>query len=151
MVHASLGPEVRRADLADVARIGAIVHRAFGIYLDRMERPPRPMLRDYQSIVAGGDVWVCGAPIAALVCLGSEEGALLVDILAVDPEAQGQGLGRHLLDFAEAQARDRAFVRVVLYTNAAMHENIALYAHLGYVVRDPPVDGYDRVCLSKDL
>ena len=56
-----------------------------------------------------------------------------IDNIAVDPARQGQGLGRRLLDHAAREARRRHLPAVELYTNAAMTENLAMYARMGFV------------------
>jgi ribosomal protein S18 acetylase RimI-like enzyme len=76
----------------------------------------------------------------------------LLDNIAVPPERQGQGHGRVLLDFAEAEARRRGWDAVTLYTHALMTENIALYQARGYVERERRREkGFDRVYMVKRL
>ena len=48
---------------------------------------------------------VAGAPVMGLVVLLAEADHLLLDNVAVDPVAQGQGVGRALIDFAAAEVR----------------------------------------------
>jgi len=57
---------------------------------------------------------------------------LLLDNVAVDPNHQGKGIGRALIDFAEQEARRRGHAEIRLYTHQSMHENIVLYPRLGY-------------------
>jgi ribosomal protein S18 acetylase RimI-like enzyme len=59
--------------------------------------------------------------------------AYLVDNLAIEPTRQGGGLGRRLLDHAVREAARLRLPAVRLYTNVAMTENQAIYAHLGFV------------------
>lgn len=61
-----------------------------------------------------------------------ESDAMLLDNVAITPAAQGLGLGRKMLEFAEQTASDRGYRRIRLYTNEAMTENIALYSRIGY-------------------
>lgn len=60
--------------------------------------------------------------------------------LGVAPDLRGQGVGRWLLRFAESAA-DRDCDRVVLFTGAESHGNIALYESEGY--RREPSAGED--------
>jgi N-acetylglutamate synthase-like GNAT family acetyltransferase len=101
----SAGPAIRQADEADLPVIEEIITAAYSKYLARMDRPPAPMLRDYALAVEQGAVWVVGTPIAGLISLSLADDSLLVENLAVHPAAQGAGLGRVLMDFAEQQAR----------------------------------------------
>jgi GNAT superfamily N-acetyltransferase len=55
-----------------------------------------------------------------------------VEILAVAPEAVGRGLGRMLLEAAEAWARDRGYGAIGLNVFAANDRARAVYDHLGY-------------------
>ena len=57
---------------------------------------------------------------------------MLLDNVAVAPAAQGLGLGRRLLEFAEHTAVALGYRYIRLYTNEAMTENIALYSKIGY-------------------
>ena len=81
-----------------------------------------------------------------------QEDHLLLDNVAVAPEAQGQGVGRILLDFAETAARSSGFSELRLYTHQMMHENILLYARLGWTETGRYAQGgFDRVFFRKTL
>ncbi|XMA39437.1 GNAT family N-acetyltransferase [Streptomyces albogriseolus] len=61
--------------------------------------------------------------------------------LAVAPDLRGLGVGRWLLHRAESAAAEGCR-RVVLFTGAASHRNIALYRQQGYVaLPDAQEDG----------
>jgi GNAT superfamily N-acetyltransferase len=78
--------------------------------------------------------------------------SLLVENLAVRPEAQGTGAGRALMDFAERRARQLELTRLTLYTHVVMTENQAIDTHLGYrEVERRTADGYHRVYMEKPL
>lgn len=143
---------MRRAQRDDVLRVGEVVPRAYGKYLDRMDRVPAPVARDYSDAIARGLVWVCGEPIHSVVSLAEDDGGLLIENAAVLPEIQGQGMGRCLMQFAEQEAQRRGFDLVRLYTNEVMTENISVYSRLGYrEVRRSVEDGYRRVFFEKSL
>ena len=55
-----------------------------------------------------------------------------VDILVVAREAEGNGVGRALMDHVEGWARDRAFREVVLDVFADNQGAIAFYERQGY-------------------
>lgn len=65
-----------------------------------------------------------------------EDGGPLIENVAVNPAAQGRGLGRCLLAFAEDQARALGLSALRLYTNEKMTSNIALYERLGHVITE---------------
>jgi hypothetical protein len=49
---------IRPATRDDVPAIGDIVERAYGVYVDRLGREPRPMRDDYDERVRETDVFV---------------------------------------------------------------------------------------------
>lgn len=149
-----MGAAIRPAVRADRARIEAIVAAAYRPYLERMGRPPAPMLDDYSRRIEDGQTFVLeqDGTILGILVLEDHADRLLLDNIAVDPNCHGQGLGRRLISFTEAEAGRRGFASVRLYTNEVMVENIALYRRLGYQETGRlQVDGYDRVYLQKDL
>ncbi len=145
---------IRPAVAADAARIAAIVEAAYRPYLERMDRRPAPMDDDYAARIAEGLTFVLEADgeIGGILVLETHADHLLLDNLAVDPARHGQGLGRRLLAFTEAEARRRGYGAVELFTNEVMVENIAFYRRLGYVETGRKRDrGYDRVFFRKTL
>jgi ribosomal protein S18 acetylase RimI-like enzyme len=145
-------PVIRRANEADLPVVKDIINAAYSKYLARMDLPPAPMLRDYEPAVEQGELWVAGVPVAGLISLIPAADGLLVENLAVHPAAQGAGLGRALMDFAEQQARTLRLPRLVLYTHELMTENQAIYAHLGYQETGRRTeDGRQRVFMQKEL
>lgn len=77
---------------------------------------------------------------------------MLLDNVAVSPEAQGRGYGRKLLEFAEQSAADAGYDSISLYTNEAMVENIALYSRIGFIETHRAEEkGLRRIYMSKSL
>jgi ribosomal protein S18 acetylase RimI-like enzyme len=124
---------IRPARSSDLPSLSGIAERAYGVYVERMGRRPRPMDDDYaEQVEAGGTFVADDDGVAGMIVLELARDHLLIANVAVDPARQREGIGRALLAFAESYARqnDRTVVR--LYTNVAMTENIALYKRLGY-------------------
>jgi ribosomal protein S18 acetylase RimI-like enzyme len=143
---------IRKATAADLPSIQKIITEAYEKYLPRMDRPPAPMLRDYAPAVEEGTLWVTGNPVTGLISLTPAGDSLLIENVAVHPSAQGTGLGRRLMDFAELQAARLKLTRLTLYTNEVMTENHAIYARLGYREIGRLVeDGYRRVYMEKPV
>ncbi len=145
---------IRPALASDVARIQAIVDQAYAIYVPRIGKKPGPMLDDYQARVAEGAVWVAeqDGQVAGILVLLPEADHLLLDNVAVAPEAHGKGVGRALVAFAEDEARRRGHAEIRLYTHEKMTENIAMYPRLGYAeTHRAQQAGYDRVFFRKKL
>jgi len=149
-----VGPHIRPAVAADVPRIEAIVETAYTKYVARIGKKPGPMLDDYRARVAQGNAWVAevdGAVVGLLVLL-PEPGYLLLDNVAVAPEAHGKGVGRALIAFAEDETRRRGHAEIRLYTHEKMVENIAMYPRLGYEeTHRAEQAGYQRVFMRKRL
>jgi ribosomal protein S18 acetylase RimI-like enzyme len=123
---------IRPADAADLPAVERIVRDAYTKYIARIGKPPGPMLDDYAALIRGHQVWVAGTPVQGAIVLLAEPDHLLLDNVAVDPAAQGTGLGRALIAFAEAEARRRGYTELRLYTHEKMTENIALYRRTGW-------------------
>jgi ribosomal protein S18 acetylase RimI-like enzyme len=147
------GPlSLRRANAADLPAIKAVIDAAYARYLTRMDKPPGPMLRDYGPSVEDGTTWVAGSPVTAVLTLYPGDDHMLIENIAVDPTAQGRGLGRALMGFAEQEAARLGLTRMTLYTHEVMTENQAIYTHLGYTeVERRTEDGYRRIYMEKWL
>ena len=146
---------IRRAEPCDRAAVETIVRDAYAHYIARIGKPPGPMLDDYAALIAAGAVSVVetdDGEIAAIIVLLRNSDHLLLDNIAVRRDRQGQGLGRRLIAFAEAEAHRLGFREIRLYTHQMMTENIALYARLGFIETGRGRDaGYDRVFMTKPL
>jgi ribosomal protein S18 acetylase RimI-like enzyme len=146
---------IRRARPGDRAAVEAIVAAAYAPYIELIGKPPGPMLDDYGALIAQGAVSVletADGRIGAILVLLPKPDHLLLDNIAVRPERQGQGLGRRLIEFAEAEARRLGHRELRLYTHEKMVENIALYRRLGFLETGRGHEaGYDRVFMTKHL
>jgi len=147
-VHITLAHAGQEAD------IRALVRGAYAMYVPRMGKEPGPMLDDYAARIAEGAVYVLesvGVIRGVLVLLDFPD-YLLLDNLAVDTSSQGRGLGRILIDFAEAEALRRGYSEIRLYTHETMTENIAMYPRLGYAESHRVTEkGYARVYMRKKI
>jgi ribosomal protein S18 acetylase RimI-like enzyme len=146
--------EIRPARPGDLAAVEAIVRSAYARYVPIIGREPGPMLDDYQALIEAGHVHVLSDDegLRGVLVLIPEEQALLLDNVAISPDAQGRGHGRALIAFAERIARERGLGAIRLYTNEAMTENIALYRRLGFVETGRREEaGFRRVYMAKAL
>lgn len=145
---------IRLATPADLPGVRYIVEAAYAPYIARIGRRPGPMLDDYASLIATGRVHVAGRADAAegVLVLIPQTDALLLDNVAVAPAAQGVGIGRTMMEFAERTALAAGYGSIRLYTNEAMSENIVLYARLGYTETHRVEEkGLRRVYMRKAL
>lgn len=145
-------PIIRLASPDDAAVVAALVASAYGHYVARLGRKPAPMLNDYAAQIEVGSIHLLceGATIMGLCVLVSEDDALFLENIAVDPRFQKHGHGGRLLDFAEDQTRARGLPRLRLCTNVLMTENLAIYAHRGFVETGRGMQG-QRVDMSKPI
>ena len=147
-------PTVRSATATDADAVAACVNSAFSRYIERIGKPPAPMLLDFPAVIAENKVWVAEiAGIVAGVLIQYEtESGFYIDTVAVLPEWHGKGVGRTLLVFAEEEALRRGYRSLYLCTNAKMTENQVLYPKIGYVEYERKIDqGYDRIFYRKQL
>ena len=149
------GPaSIRSATPDDTDRIRAIARAAYVKYVARIGREPAPMVADFATLIAAGHVIVAedGDGIKGYMIGWPEADAYFIDNIAVDPVYQGQGLGRYLIECAATEANRLRLPAVRLYTNAAMTENLAMYAHIGFVETDRATEhGFQRVHLRWNL
>jgi ribosomal protein S18 acetylase RimI-like enzyme len=139
---------------ADAGAITALVDEAYGHYVERIGRKPGPMTWDYADMIRAWDVTVAesGGAIVGLLMVGPTDEGYVVENVAVDPSHQGTGLGRILLELAEAKARSAGFDSIYLFTHEKMTENQALYAKIGYLEYERRVEmGLSRVFMRKQL
>jgi GNAT superfamily N-acetyltransferase len=145
---------LRPAELGDVDALRGIAVAAYQRYVPRIGQPPAPMTTDYAQAVRRGQAWVAveGGKVIGFAILIAQPGYLLLDSVAVRPDAQGRGIGTRLLDLAEDHARSLHLGEIRLYTNEAMTENLSYYPRLGYVeAHRAEQDGFRRVYFRKPL
>jgi ribosomal protein S18 acetylase RimI-like enzyme len=146
--------KLRPATVADAPRLSEVVRSAYGHYVERLGRRPRPMTDDYADVVRNQSVTVAerDGEIVGLIVLGVGDEGFVVDNVAVDASQQGRGVGRTLLEHAEVAARDAGFDSIYLYTHELMTENQALYSKIGYVEYDRRLnEGACLVYMRKEL
>jgi len=146
---------IRPARPEEAAALRTLVRAAYARWVPLISREPAPMTDDYAARIAAGQAFVLEAVdgrMLGAVVLEDKPDALLLDNIAIDPEMQGQRLGRILMDFVEAEARRRGYRLIRLYTNAAMEANLRLYEHLGFVETHRVMEGaFRRVYMEKRL
>ncbi|MFG1707137.1 GNAT family N-acetyltransferase [Nonomuraea sp. M3C6] len=142
---------MRLACPEDQAAVERLVHDAYSPWIEVVGMRPVPMEADYGALVGAGLVHVTD-DLDGLIVLVPEDGVLLVENVAVDPERHGRGLGRGLMAYAEEEARRLGLPALRLYTNVKMASNIALYESLGYVETGRQgVKGRSAVMMRKEL
>jgi len=148
-------PIIRRAVLADEAAVRACAVAAYTRYIAAIGRPPAPMVADFGAQIAAGIIHVAtgtGGQVQGFVVFFAKGEAMVLENVAVHPDAAGQGIGRALIAACETAARQAGLRAVDLYTNAKMTENLSIYPRLGYARTGRRMeDGFDRVYFRKTL
>jgi GNAT superfamily N-acetyltransferase len=145
-------PTIRPAEPGEATAIRDLVQRAYAPRVTVIGQRPAPMDDDYSHHITAGEVFVLAIDgvITALVVLIPRPDHLLLDNIAVEPNRAGQGLGRRMMRFAEAEASRQGRGELRLFTHARMVRNVDLYMRLGFVeTHRASVDGFDRVFMSK--
>ena len=146
--------QIRHAVEGDESDVRACVEAAYGPYVERIGKPPAPMLDDYTTLIKNevAHVAILEGRLVGLIVLWPEEVHLYVDNIAVLPEAQGTGVGGALLRFADQEAQRVGLSEIRLYTHAKMVENIQYYLRKGFHETHRATDaGYQRVYFSRCL
>lgn len=128
-------PVVRRATAGDVEKLTVLARAAYARHVPAIGREPMPMSADWGQLLREQEIWIVDGPTGeAVASLALDIGPDHVTIwsVAVAPTQQRNGIGRRLLDFAEARARELGRTELRLFTNALMEGNVALYRRLGY-------------------
>ncbi|WP_286914674.1 MULTISPECIES: GNAT family N-acetyltransferase [unclassified Pseudomonas] len=133
---------VRPARHDDVAQLMAIERSAAHAFA---QRPELAWLADaevlgedaHQRFIDSGCSWVAQAAqgqALGFLCASQQGQALHVEELSVRLQAQGQGIGRRLLDEAVAAARHRGLRELTLTTFADVPWNAPFYSRYGFEV-----------------
>lgn len=144
----------RPATPEDEPAIRACARAAYARYVADIGREPAPMRADYAAHITRGEAHVAedGGGFLGYVVFFPEDGAMMLDSVAVMPGAEGQGIGRRLIALCEEAALAGGLPAVRLYTNAKMTGNLTLYPRLGFVRTGRRTEnGFDRVFFEKRL
>ena len=127
---------IRRARALDVETVARISAQAYtAAYVLVVGRAPKPATEDYAPWIATNDVWLLevSGEVRGLIVLERRPDHLYIYSIAIEPEFQGQGHARELLQFADDEARGMGVDTVRLHTNPRMARNVLLYQGNGYV------------------
>jgi tRNA threonylcarbamoyladenosine biosynthesis protein TsaE len=100
-------------------------------------------VRDDLAACGGAIAEVDGEPVGCLRWELTPEGSFHVRRVAVTPNAQGRGIGRALMIWAEQEAGKRRCGTVTVGVRLDLPGNLAFYDSLGYeIVGEHSHDGY---------
>ncbi len=124
---------VRRASLHDAAAVRDCLGAAYAEAAGRL--PDLPSMTDgVEEDIACQEVWVAERKrqVIGVVILAPTDAFMHLTNVAVRPQARGLGLGRHLLELAQSEARRHGLGQLRLATHAGMTEAVALYRRTGW-------------------
>ena len=115
----------------------ALIQRAFAFMEQRIDPPSSLNRMDAEGLARKAENETCflahdGRQITGCVFCRSAGNALYISKLAVDPAHQGKGIGKALMDRAEAEARELGLPALTLETRVELVENHALFASMGF-------------------
>jgi len=130
---------IRKAAVSDAEALGECMHAAYVIYKSRLGgKTLPPMAVDYEEEIRLYPVWFAesdGTLVGGLILMPEDDQMTIANV-AVHPRFQGNGLGRDLMEFGEAEAKKQGYSELRLATHILLTENISLYVHLGWSETD---------------
>lgn len=110
---------------------------------------------DESVFARGGAIFIAKAGNTRIGCCAAiphDDETIEVAKLAVDPAAQGQGIGRRLVDAALAFGIERGFRRGVLTSSSKLVAALKLYESVGFRYREmPSVRPYETADVYMEL
>ncbi len=126
---------IRKAVMSDAELLNECMKAAYKIYTSRLGgKTLPPMMVDYKEEIRSFPVWIAesnGTLVGGLILM-PETGHMTIANIAVHPQFQGNGLGRGLMEFGEAEAKQKGYSELHLATHILLTENLSLYSHLGW-------------------
>jgi putative acetyltransferase len=128
---------------AEHAGAFAALNRAWLVQHGLLEQADEEQLADPWGhiLTPGGQIFVVlrnGEVLGTCAVVPHEPGVVELAKLAVDPAAQGQGLGRRLIEACLRHARAQGARRVVLESSSRLGAALRLYEAFGFVRRPMP-------------
>ncbi len=129
-----------RAGPADSDAVVALQRAAYARNRVLLGVEPLPLLADYQAILRDKLVWLAlndeldRSSVVGVLVLERRAADLMIESIATDPAVQGRGLGRAMLEAAEAQARSLGYDVIRLYTGARLTHLTDWYGRHGFTV-----------------
>lgn len=149
-----MAPIFRPARTDEGPLLREITRIAYAKWVEPIGREPRPMVADHDAAVREHVVEFVemDGKVVAAVELVPCDGHLLIENIAVRPEAQRRGLGDTILERAEQVARALKLPVMRLYTHSRMGSNVDWYLKRGYAIeREEPFGNGNRVHFVKTL
>ena len=143
---------IRSEDAGEVLTIQRAAFVSEAIIYGNPDMPPLTQtLAELEAELQTAKGWVArmDGRLVGAIRVREDDGLLLIGRIAIAPDRQGSGIGRTLLETAEAHSDA---TEAELFTGSLSEANIRLYESCGYVeTQRVPGDGSDEVYLRKKL
>ena len=140
---------LRRAQAQDSRALTECIDAAYSIYASRVTDLPA-VSEGVPHAIENHRVWVVEIEnnIVGGIILIPHDDFMILENVAVDPQSTGLGLGKALMERAEADCSELGLNELRLSTHEDIPENVQLYVHLGW--RETGRSG-NKVHMSKTL
>lgn len=145
---------VKRGSSEDVTTIREFTRAAYEKWIPLIGREPLPMSADYEDTIKRHrfDLFYDDKQLVALIETINNDDHLLIENVCVSPSKQRVGIGKGLLDHAEAIARAEGYETIRLNTNSLFKGNVDLYLRHGYIIDwEKPMNRGNHVHMHKSL
>ena len=136
-----MGAHIRQATIADLDALMVLERLGFPAEDQFTRQQFHYLLTRARSVtfVAEAEGWVCG-----MITLVWRRGGRSCRIytLTVHPQARGQGVGKRLVERAEAFCREHGFNRLTLEVRADNQRALQLYQQVGFTLSGHLADYY---------
>lgn len=125
--------QIRPANVRDAHALSECIEAAYSVYASRVTGLPA-VSEGISGDIKNHRVWVAEIDqniVGGIILIPHDDFVLLANV-AVHPESSGLGLGRALIDLAEAECLELGLGEVHLNTHVDIPENVRLYTHLGW-------------------
>jgi putative acetyltransferase len=123
-----------------------------------LEPKDRESLAHPEAILEGGGqiyfAYLDGAPAGCVALVRLGDGVFELSKMAVSPEFRGRGIGRTLLEYTIAQAREMGIPKLFLGSSSKLKNAVHLYESLGFrhISReDVPWEAYARADVFMEM
>jgi len=129
--------QIRPAKVRDSCALSECIDAAYSIYASRITDLPA-VSNGISNDIENHRVWVAEVNqniVGGIILIPHDEFLLLANI-AVHPESSGLGLGRALIELAEAECLELGLHELRLSTHVEIPENVRFYTYLGWQETD---------------
>lgn len=133
-------PFVRRGSISDIEEIRGIEHRAFGNHA--YDDPALRYMLEIANSITVVSVMEKRVVGYATVFFRKNSRIAHLESIAVDPDYQGAGIGKMLMDGVEDASIEMNCNKIILETFEKNEAALRLYKHCGYSLKEVVIDYY---------